>query len=207
MTCKHRIARTELGRLATSKYFVSLARGRWKKSCTQNLQTAANQHRIHRDNLFANQNENQVLRDIVNKTNVAESKAGVCVTSLELEEHDSDSSDGEVKDEDRLIKTEEKENAAKYKLMHHIRSCKDLKHLIYYRFNSGPVGKGLGCGFWAPSWRVWLLFLRGRHSKGIAKTVTKQHVESHFDLELRASVMADLIDTTPEGIRQFFNIS
>jgi pre-mRNA-processing factor 8 len=26
----------------------------------------------------------------------------------------------------------------KYKLMHQIRSCKDLKHLIYYRFNSGP---------------------------------------------------------------------
>jgi hypothetical protein len=52
---------------------------------------------------------------------------------------------------------------------------------------------GPGCGFWAPGWRVWLFFLRGivpllerwlgnllarqfegRHSKGIAKTVTKQ---------------------------------
>ena len=73
------------------------------------------------------------------------------------------------------------------------RRCKDLKHLIYYRFNTGPVGKGPGCGFWAPGWRVWLFFLRGivpllerwlgnllarqfegRHSKGIAKTVTKQ---------------------------------
>jgi len=31
----------------------------------------------------------------------------------------------------------------KYKLMHQIRSCKDLKQLIYYRFNSGPVGKDL----------------------------------------------------------------
>ncbi|KAL1956742.1 hypothetical protein VTO42DRAFT_6892 [Malbranchea cinnamomea] len=109
----------------------------------------------------------------------------------------------------------------KYKLMHQIRSCKDLKHLIYYRFNSGPVGKGPGCGFWAPAWRVWLFFLRGiipllerwlgnllsrqfegRHSKGIAKTVTKQRVESHFDLELRASVMADLMDMMPEGIKQ-----
>ena len=75
----------------------------------------------------------------------------------------------------------------------HRRRCKDLKHLIYYRFNTGPVGKGPGCGFWAPGWRVWLFFLRGivpllerwlgnllarqfegRHSKGIAKTVTKQ---------------------------------
>jgi len=109
----------------------------------------------------------------------------------------------------------------KYKLMHQIRSCKDLKHLIYYRFNSGPVGKGPGCGFWAPAWRVWLFFLRGiipllerwlgnllsrqfegRHSKGVAKTVTKQRVESHFDLELRASVMADLLDMMPEGIKQ-----
>ncbi|KAG6233286.1 Pre-mRNA-splicing factor spp42 [Claviceps purpurea] len=109
----------------------------------------------------------------------------------------------------------------KYKLMHQIRICKDLKHLIYYRFNSGPVGKGPGCGFWGPSWRVWLFFLRGiipllerwlgnllarqfegRHSKGVAKTVTKQRVESHFDLELRASVMADLMDMMPEGIKQ-----
>ena len=109
----------------------------------------------------------------------------------------------------------------KYKLMHQIRSCKDLKHLIYYRFNSGPVGKGPGCGFWAPAWRVWLFFMRGiipllerwlgnllsrqfegRHSKGVAKTVTKQRVESHFDLELRASVMADLQDMMPEGIKQ-----
>ena len=109
----------------------------------------------------------------------------------------------------------------KYKLMHQIRSCKDLKHLIYYKFNSGPVGKGPGCGFWAPAWRVWLFFMRGiipllerwlgnllsrqfegRHSKGVAKTVTKQRVESHFDLELRASVMADLMDMMPEGIRQ-----
>ena len=28
----------------------------------------------------------------------------------------------------------------------------------------------------------------GRHSKGVAKTVTKQRVECHFDLELQASV-------------------
>ena len=79
---------------------------------------------------------------------------------------------------------------------------------MYYRFNTGPVGKGPGVGFWAPMWRVWLFFLRGivpllerwlgnllarqfegRQSKGIAKTVTKQRIESHFDLELRAAVM------------------
>ena len=108
----------------------------------------------------------------------------------------------------------------KYKLMRQVRMCKDLKHLIYYRFNTGPVGKGPGVGFWAPMWRVWLFFLRGivpllerwlgnllarqfegRQSKGIAKTVTKQRIESHFDLELRASVMHDILDMMPEGVR------
>ena len=85
----------------------------------------------------------------------------------------------------------------------------------------GPVGKGPGCGIWAPGWRVWLFFMRGitpllerwlgnllsrqfegRHSKGVAKTVTKQRVESHFDLELRAAVMHDILDMMPEGIKQ-----
>jgi len=109
----------------------------------------------------------------------------------------------------------------KYRLMRQIRTCKDLKHLIYYRFNTGPVGKGPGVGFWAPSWRVWLFFLRGivpllerwlgnllarqfegRHSKSFAKNVTKQRVESHFDLELRASVMHDILDMMPQGVKQ-----
>lgn len=35
----------------------------------------------------------------------------------------------------------------KYKLMRQIRMCKDLKHLIYYRFNTGAVGKGPGYAF------------------------------------------------------------
>jgi len=29
----------------------------------------------------------------------------------------------------------------KYRLMRQIRMCKDIKHIIYYRFNTGPVGK------------------------------------------------------------------
>ena len=85
----------------------------------------------------------------------------------------------------------------------------------------GPVGKGPGVGMWTPGWRVWIFFMRGivpllerwlgnllsrqfegRHSKGVAKTVTKQRVESHFDLELRAAVMHDILDMMPEGIRQ-----
>lgn len=40
-----------------------------------------------------------------------------------------------------------------------------------------------------------------RHSKGIAKSVTKQRVESHFDLELRAAVMHDILDMMPEGVK------
>jgi pre-mRNA-processing factor 8 len=95
-----------------------------------------------------------------------------------------------------------------------------LKHVIYYRFNTPPVQKGPGVGFWFPMFRVWMFFLRGitpllerwlgnllarqfegRHSKGIAKNVTKQRVESHFDLELRAAVMLDILDAMPAGIR------
>lgn len=41
----------------------------------------------------------------------------------------------------------------------------------------------------------------GRKSKGIAKTITKQRVESSYDLELRAAVMYDILDMMPEGIR------
>jgi len=41
----------------------------------------------------------------------------------------------------------------------------------------------------------------GRVSKGVAKTVTKQRVESHFDLELRAAVMHDILDMMPEGLQ------
>lgn len=108
----------------------------------------------------------------------------------------------------------------KYRLMRQIRQTKDLKHLIYYRFNTGPVGKGPGCGFWAPGWRVWLFFMRGivpllerwlgnllarqfegRQNKGVAKTVTKQRVESQYDLELRAAVMHDIGDMMPESVK------
>ena len=82
------------------------------------------------------------------------------------------------------------------------------------------MGKGPGCGFWAPMHRVWCFFLRGivpllerwlgnllarqfegRHSKGVAKSLTKQRIESHFDLELRAAVMHDILDMMPEGVK------
>ena len=108
----------------------------------------------------------------------------------------------------------------KYKLMRQVRLCKDIKNLIYYRFNTGPIGKGPGVGIWAPGWRVWLFFLRGiipvmerwlgnllarqfegRHSKNIAKTVTKQRTESQFDLEMRGAIMKDITDMMPEGVK------
>ena len=49
----------------------------------------------------------------------------------------------------------------KYKLMKQIRMFKAQKHVIYYRFNTGPVGKGPGCRFLAPGWRGWHFFMRG----------------------------------------------
>lgn len=52
-------------------------------------------------------------------------------------------------------------NAFPLQLMRQVRMTKDLKHLIYYRFNTGPVGKGPANGFWAPGWRVWFFFMRG----------------------------------------------
>ena len=108
----------------------------------------------------------------------------------------------------------------KYKVMHQIRQCKDLKHVVYARFNQ-VIGKGPGCGFWQPAWRVWIFFMRGiapllerwlgnllarqfegRRSNDVAKTITKQRVDSYYDLELRAQVMHDILDMIPDGLKQ-----
>ena len=107
----------------------------------------------------------------------------------------------------------------KYKVMHQIRACKDLKHVVYYRFNK-IIGKGPGCGFWQPAWRVWIFFLRGiipllerwlrnlltrqfeGRSNEVVKSTTKQRADAYYDLELRASVINDILDMMPEGIRQ-----
>ena len=43
---------------------------------------------------------------------------------------------------------------------------------------------------------------KGCSSKGIAKTVTKQRMELHYDLELRAALMHDILDMMPESIKQ-----
>ncbi|KAL3228560.1 Pre-mRNA-splicing factor 8 [Nakaseomyces bracarensis] len=106
----------------------------------------------------------------------------------------------------------------KYKVMHQIRACKDLKHVVYQRFNK-VIGKGPGCGFWNPAWRVWIFFMRGiipilerwlsnllnrqfeGRSNEIVKTTTKQRADAYYDLELRASVMNDIMDMIPENLR------
>lgn len=48
----------------------------------------------------------------------------------------------------------------------------------------------------------FVFFLINKLFSGVAKTVTKQRVESHYDLELRAAVMHDILDMMPEGIKQ-----
>ena len=40
----------------------------------------------------------------------------------------------------------------------------------------------------------------GRHNRE-GQTVTKQRVESQYDLELRGAVMHDILDMMPEGVR------
>ena len=107
----------------------------------------------------------------------------------------------------------------KYKVMHQIRACKDLKHVVYNRFNR-VIGKGPGCGFWQPAWRIWIFFMRGiipllerwlgnllarqfeGRSSEVVKTATKQRLDAYYDLELRAAVMNDILDMMPDGIKQ-----
>jgi len=58
----------------------------------------------------------------------------------------------------------------------------------------------------APRLERWLQNLlarqfEGRHSSATPHTVTKQRVESNYDLELRAAVLQDILDMMPEGIK------
>lgn len=108
----------------------------------------------------------------------------------------------------------------KYKLMHQIRECKDLKHMIYSKFNKG-IKSGPGAGFWGPLWRVWIFFMRGivpllerwlgsrvsrefegRYAKRNPSTVTKQRIEANYDVELKDAIACDIMSVMPEGVRK-----
>lgn len=108
----------------------------------------------------------------------------------------------------------------KYGINRQIKECKDIKHVVYYRFNTGGVKKGPGTGFWEPSWRVWVHFMRGmtpllerylanmlgrlfegRRYRGEAKRVTKQRLESDFDINLKEALKQRLREMLPEGIK------
>jgi len=101
----------------------------------------------------------------------------------------------------------------KYRVMRQIHATKDLKHLMYQRF--GWSGPGKAC--WQPLWRQWVHLLRGlmplleqwlgnllnRHFEGreplrmAQRTVTKQRLESQFDVALRQETIARLRQLLP----------
>lgn len=107
----------------------------------------------------------------------------------------------------------------KYRCMRQVRMAKAHKTAAYARFRADGTPRGPGCGFWLPAWRTWLFFLRGtapvlgRWLSGLlartfegragraAKTVSSQRAESHYDLELRARFLRDVLDALPAGAR------
>ncbi|KAG8345580.1 PRO8NT PrP8 N terminal domain [Trypanosoma vivax] len=112
----------------------------------------------------------------------------------------------------------------RYKLraMRQIKRARDLKHVLYSKFNVGEVLRGPGCGFWAPSWRVWVFFLRGmtpllqrylgnltdrvlrgRESKGKhdGKRITRQRVETDKDVNIKEAFRRELREMLPENVR------
>ena len=101
----------------------------------------------------------------------------------------------------------------KFAVMKQIRLCRDIKHLIYCRFNTGEVKKGPGTGFWGPAYRIWVMFLRGmvpllqrylnnllsrlfegRGDRGIVKRVTKQRQEANMDINLKAALRQSVLE-------------
>ncbi|KAG2092956.1 NUC071 domain-containing protein [Suillus discolor] len=85
----------------------------------------------------------------------------------------------------------------KYKFMRQVRMTKDLKHLIYYRFNTGPIGKGPGNDFLLAgvasfssltSSYISLRMQQQRHRKDCEKATP------HYDLDLCAVTMHRILD-------------
>ncbi|KAG1808408.1 NUC071 domain-containing protein [Suillus subaureus] len=100
----------------------------------------------------------------------------------------------------------------KHKLMRQVCMTKDLKHLIYYCFNTGPVGKGPGNGFWAPGCNLLAHQFEECNSKGITKmddgwmlqNAVQQSVTEHGKSALSANLVLynNILDMMPESIKQ-----
>ena len=107
----------------------------------------------------------------------------------------------------------------KKKMERQAKQARNLKHLIYHRFNSGEVQKGPGTGFWAPAWRTCMGFMRGmvpllhrflhnlvsrmfegRKHRASAHRITKQRIEADTDLMIRDDFTRDLMAKMPEGV-------
>lgn len=112
----------------------------------------------------------------------------------------------------------------RYKLraMRQIKRSRDIKHMLYSKFNVGGVPSGPGCGFWGPSWRVWVFFLRGmtpllqrylgnltdrvlhgRAQKGkyAGKRITRQRVEPDKDVNIKEAFRRELREMLPENVK------
>lgn len=113
----------------------------------------------------------------------------------------------------------------RYKLraMRQIKRSRDLKHMLYSKFNVGGVPRGPGCGFWGPAWRVWVFFLRGmtpllqrylgnltdrvlsgRTKKGKyeGKRITRQRVETDKDVNIKEAFRRELREMLPDKAKQ-----
>lgn len=108
----------------------------------------------------------------------------------------------------------------KYRTMRQIKRARDLKHMLYDRFNSGEVPSGPGMGFWAPAWRVWVYYFRGmtpllqrylgnlvnrmfegRKHKVTTKKITRQRIESDKDVNIKDEFRRELVEILPENAR------
>lgn len=112
----------------------------------------------------------------------------------------------------------------RYKLraMRQIKRSRDLKHMLYSKFNVGGVPSGPGCGFWGPAWRVWVFFLRGmtpllqrylgnltdrvlhgRVQKGrlAGKRITRQRVEPDKDVNIKEAFRRELREMLPDNVK------
>nr|UXY87508.1 splicing factor Prp8 [Cryptomonas sp.] len=99
----------------------------------------------------------------------------------------------------------------KYRTINQIRICKSIKQILNNKVNENDRRKYSGFGFWAPTWRIWLFFLRGtvpvlqrwlsnllsRHFYGRTKIkkklgLSKQRINSYYDIQLKIALVEEL---------------